>query len=1833
MRKFVALLLTFVMVFSYAGSITFTVGAESSEPTVLFSETFETTSTELPLPLATSKTEGYNSWVLEKENYQAAYDQGTKFEIIQETTDNKALYAQRDGYITSTSEYFEQMPVMRTLPSIPETDTVKVSWRMKNDEAKHYLSWRGHLTEIRQDRVTTASGHRFTPSTEQEALFTDTTSWHTYELIINYTMGTTTLKVDYQQIGDAENGTMAITKLDFFLPNNSANAVGNILIDDITITHIPDPEYLTFTEIANGQTIDNVTEDLNLITSKGDYTFEWASSNPAVITTDGTVIAPTGDNAYVTLTATVKAAGNPISTVSFIVTVPADTEGQTVLFEENFEGASEALPMALATSPTAGYNGWLLEKDNYADAKAQGTEFNIIAESETNKILNGIRTGYISGAEDSPGYVYYVQMIAEKELPSIPMKDTVKLSWRMKSEKTSHYLAMRGIFSELRADRITLATGHIFTPTTEQLPLLTNNTDWMTYELLLNYTANTATMKINGQQIGDVGDGTLELKSLELFMPNNYSSAVGNLYIDDIKITHIPDPVWVTFDEISNGQKIGNVTQNLNLITTKDIYTFEWSSSNTDIISNTGVVNQPSLKDDTVNLALTVKLTDGGSVVGTQNFTVTVPSSGDIIYEENFDSAEIGTHLVETTMSGYNGWVLDNRSAVGGSISPLEKAVTENTLLQVQTDPADASNKALHLRRDLHVSYDRSPYDGQDPTNWIAKYEINSETPINSGVVYLSGRIWFQSAGSRIWLEPFGAIRTDRWVTATTNNYFNSGAYYEYTNEEAALWKIQDWNTFGFLMNFDDHTTQMYVNGQPVGPEVFMTLTELDMLNIYMPRNEQGGKHYLDDLVIKKANLPDIDWVNMALEDIVLETPAEGVTEPLVLPETSTYGTTISWSSSNPDMIAVDGAVARPIGDNQTVILTATVSKNGVSNTKDFPVVVKGYSDVEYISATFGFNLIGNGQKEWYVTEDLSLIDSFDGSSITWESKNTDVLTHDGQVTRTSTDVPVVFSATFDFNGSTFTRDFNLVIAGEGKILVEEDFSATSTEGQDINGWNNWVQEEPTKIPSVSAIIRKDVSDTLKSYEDAEKVLTFKRYLTGAEGEVCNHMIMKKFSAIKPEIMRIDFDFRFKNPNTTMYIELEGMNRHYGISQTGIGLKGYTAVPFDEELETNKWYHATIELDTYTNEYNMYLDYEKLNEEPIFFPGSAKITSLNFYSNFTTATTHEEFMVRRIMIRDTAPSHADAVANAKAALTLGEIDYTICKLELPLYGEDNTRVTWSSSNPAIISNDGVVTRQTSQKVVTLTATITKGNVSDTKDIPVAVFSSSRSETPTTEILDAIASQLTEETITDEPRFRLTKNLDLPTEITKGRAADIGGVDITWESNYPSVVSAEGVITPQQYEVAATLTATLSAKADPNVTTQKDLKFAVEIESEVFHDFPFDNMPVDMAGENITEWSGIYMRDRQGGTEYGTQLFADKEPADRYLAYEDANEVFYLNRYTTAKYDPITDMSHATIRKFDEHDYYYGDVITLSYRMKFTANSEQIKNGIFCQKEKSIRVNPLTLSVSGNTYEHTFEEPLALNEWHDFTFYYDMDTWRLDIYVNGDYILSEPIVIGEGPYPYLNQWRFFNDSLNYIFIDDVRVRNISLPDASGIVTNAMAITEIPKTLDKDIKLPSYMGSCAITWRSSDESVVSHGGVINPSSTQSKSATLTATFRYDDVVKTKKFNINVPAQTAYADKYEITDISVSADTVSSVKLSRKNNGSSTDKLMIAVYDQEEFVNLYLYDIADGNVGDTVTVSTDISIADTINYKIKAFVINSDNNNEKISNVYICKEENAE
>ncbi|QVK18582.1 lamin tail domain-containing protein [Mycoplasmatota bacterium] len=111
-----------------------------------------------------------------------------------------------------------------------------------------------------------------------------------------------------------------------------------------------------------------------------------------------------------------------------------------------------------------------------------------------------------------------------------------------------------------------------------------------------------------------------------------------------------------------------------------------------------------------------------------------------------------------------------------------------------------------------------------------------------------------------------------------------------------------------------------------------------------------------------------------------------------------------------------------------------------------------------------------------------------------------------------------------------------------------------------------------------------------------------------------------------------------------------------------------------------------------------------------------------------TTTTEETTTTEQTTTEDTTTTTEDPevakVAEAKAALILGDLSQVKSNLTLPTAGRHETTITWVSSNPDVLSNEGVVTRPengSGNVHLTLTATITLNDVTDTKEFDVRVI--------------------------------------------------------------------------------------------------------------------------------------------------------------------------------------------------------------------------------------------------------------------------------------------------------------------------------------------------------------------------------------------------------------------------------------------------------------------------------------------------------------------------------
>lgn len=115
-------------------------------------------------------------------------------------------------------------------------------------------------------------------------------------------------------------------------------------------------------------------------------------------------------------------------------------------------------------------------------------------------------------------------------------------------------------------------------------------------------------------------------------------------------------------------------------------------------------------------------------------------------------------------------------------------------------------------------------------------------------------------------------------------------------------------------------------------------------------------------------------------------------------------------------------------------------------------------------------------------------------------------------------------------------------------------------------------------------------------------------------------------------------------------------------------------------------------------------------------------------------------------------------------------------------------VTWQSASPLVISNTGLITRQSEDLVVELTATVTIDGVPYEITLDVKVIKAE----PITPDYQSILNQISVPS-------QASTNLTLPTTIE--------GVQIQWTSNHNAINNA-GVVTRQNVDVTVVLTATI-----------------------------------------------------------------------------------------------------------------------------------------------------------------------------------------------------------------------------------------------------------------------------------------------------------------------------------------------------------------------------------------------------------------------------------------
>lgn len=152
----------------------------------------------------------------------------------------------------------------------------------------------------------------------------------------------------------------------------------------------------------------------------------------------------------------------------------------------------------------------------------------------------------------------------------------------------------------------------------------------------------------------------------------------------------------------------------------------------------------------------------------------------------------------------------------------------------------------------------------------------------------------------------------------------------------------------------------------------------------------------------------------------------------LELPALGAHGSAVTWSSSDPSVIAADGSVTRPATDDASVVLAATLSLAGQSVTRDFGFTVLAdtpQKDLDLVALRYDLAIT-------HVAADLVLLPGVGNVDMAWSSSAPEVVAADGTVRRQADARPVTLTAEFRRDGLTSVRTFDVTVLAEERGRV-----------------------------------------------------------------------------------------------------------------------------------------------------------------------------------------------------------------------------------------------------------------------------------------------------------------------------------------------------------------------------------------------------------------------------------------------------------------------------------------------------------------------------------------------------------------------------------------------------------------------------------------------------------------------------------------------------------------------------------------------------------------------------------------------------------------------------
>ncbi|MEK5031003.1 S-layer homology domain-containing protein [Paenibacillus sp. FSL R7-0302] len=432
-----------------------------------------------------------------------------------------------------------------------------------------------------------------------------------------------------------------------------------------------------------------------------------------------------------------------------------------------------------------------------------------------------------------------------------------------------------------------------------------------------------------------------------------------------------------------------------------------------------------------------------------------------------------------------------------------------------------------------------------------------------------------------------------------------------------------------------------------------------------------------------------VTWDTIRQENLVQKSVVSG----LLLPETGAFGSTITWTSSNEAVIGPDGTVTRPVfaeGD-QEVTLTAVLKNGDSEQTKTFVLTVKKQAGTDNQSVAEDTDLLTwNTIRKENVSQDSVTSDVYlpaageNGSSIKWTSSDEGVITPDGKLQAPSYldgDRTVTLTAVITKGDVTETKEFVLTVVKHP--LTDEESVKESLEAltwEKIRAGNELQEQVKTKLDLITegnygskitwtstepSILGPEGTVNRPGANEGDREVTLTATITKG-----NVTVIKEF-VVTVKAKREGLDAQLDEAAELLAIGYQGQDTAKSVTQA---ITLISKGNYDSDVV---WTSHRSDIVSNTGEVQ-----RPLKDTVVRL--TARVAKEGFFRE-------KDFYIK---VKGTSPVNLPQdELNIQVTYAPGDSEESVTRnLFLPKTGETGSVLTWTSSNPDVLTNTGRVKR-------------------------------------------------------------------------------------------------------------------------------------------------------------------------------------------------------------------------------------------------------------------------------------------------------------------------------------------------------------------------------------------------------------------------------------------------------------------------------------------------------------------------------------------------------------